>query len=213
VANARVSGAVRQGLAKKPYSTGLGILSLTSTGISVLSGWLLAFDFLGYHAPGRPPHPEISSLLLLLGLFLATLGQLLGAGRNEGIRARGWVGVIDVLLMRLAFAGFVFMVPVLILAMRGKRIGLYPVGVLTIVSGFFLASRLLTKYVFHMDDRRRTNLILLLLGFTGAVPSCLSCPRSPSPRFSSLADHQTRTRTLPARSPKPISRPPQKSPG
>jgi hypothetical protein len=157
MANARVSGAVHPGLAKKPYSTGLGILGLVSTVISVLSGWLLAFDFLAYHAPGRPPHPEISSLLLVLGLFLAVLGQLLGAGRNEGIRARGWLGVIDVLLIRLALAGIAFMGTVLKYAMRGKRIGLYPVGVLMIVSGFFVASRLLTKYVLHMDHRRRTK--------------------------------------------------------
>jgi hypothetical protein len=158
MANARVSGAVQPGLAKKPYSTGLGILDLISTVISVLSGWLLAFDFLGYHAPGRSPHPEISSLLLVLGLSLATVGQLFGAGRNEGIRARGWVGVIDVLLIRLAFAGIVFMGTVLKYAMHGQRIGLYPVGVLTIVSGFFVASRLLTKYVLRIDHRGRTKI-------------------------------------------------------
>jgi len=154
---ARVSGAVQPGLARKPYSTGLGILGLISTGISVLSGWLLAFDFLGYHAPGRPPHPEISSLVLVFGLSLATVGQLAGAGRNEGIRARGWVGVIDVLLIRLAFAGIAFMGTVLKYAMGGKRIGLYPVGVLTVVSGFFLTLRLLTKYILHIDRQRRTK--------------------------------------------------------
>ena len=157
MANTRVSGTEQPGLAKRPYSAGLGILALISLLISVFSAWLLAFDFLGYHVPGRPPHPEISGLLLVLGLSIATVAQLLGAGRNEGIRARGWVGIIDVLLRRLAFAGIVFMGTVLKFATRGKKIDLYPVGVLTIVSGFFVASRLVTKYVFHMDHRRRAK--------------------------------------------------------
>lgn len=155
--NARVSGAEQPGLEKKPYSTGLGILSVISTLIAVLSAWALAFDFLGYHAPGHPPHPEFSTLLLLFGLSLATVGQLLGAGRNEGIRARGWVGVIDVLLIRLALAGIVFMLTVLKYAMRGKEIELFPVGVLAIVSGFFVASRLIAKYVFHIDRWRHSK--------------------------------------------------------
>ncbi len=93
----------------------------------------------------------------MLGLFLATLAQLLGAGRNEGIRARGWVGVIDVLLIRLAYAGIAFIGTVGRYAMRGERINLYPVGVLTIVSAFFIGSRLITKYVFHVDRRRRAK--------------------------------------------------------
>ena len=157
MANALVSSAERPALPKKPYSAGLGILGLISTVISVFSGGLLAFDFLGYHAPGRPPHPEISCLLLGLGLSIAAVAQVLGGGRNEGIRARGWVGVIDVLLIRLALAGAVFMGLVLKFAMRGKQIHMYPLGVLTIISGFFLASRLITKYVFHIDRRRRTS--------------------------------------------------------
>jgi len=158
MSNPWANGAVQPGLAKKPYSTGLGILSFISTLISVFSAWLLAFDFLGYHAPDRPPHPEMSSLLLVLWLFLAVMGQLLGAGRNEGIRARGWVGVIDILLIRLAFAGIVFMGTALKYAMRGNKIGLYPVGVLTIVSGFFVASRLLTKYALRIDRLRRAKI-------------------------------------------------------
>ena len=75
----------------------------------------------------------------------------MGAGRNEGIRARGWMGVIDVLLIRLALAGIVFILTVLKYAMRGKEIELFPVGVLAIVSGLFVASRLIAKYVFHID--------------------------------------------------------------
>jgi hypothetical protein len=157
VTHASVSTAERPGLATKPYSAGLGILSIISTLISMLSAWALAFDFLGYHAPNRPPHPEISILILLFGLSLATVGQLLGAGRNEGIRTRGWLGVIDVLLIRLALAGLVFMGTVLRYAMHGEEIRLFPVGVLTIVSGLFVASRLIAKYVFHIDRSRRAK--------------------------------------------------------
>ena len=155
--HAGVSAAERPGLENKPYSAGLGILSILSSLISTFSAWALAFDFLGYHAPNSPPHPEFFSLLLLFGLSLAILGQLLGAGRNEGIKARGWVGVIDVLLIRLALAGIVFMGTVLGYAMHGKEIALFPVGVLTIVSGFFVASRLIAKYVFHIDRWRHAK--------------------------------------------------------
>ena len=91
MANARVIGAEQPGLAKKPYSTELGILGIISMVISVLSGWLLAFDFLGYHAPGRPPHPEISSLLLVLGLSLVTVGQY-GRRQERGNQGAGMGG-------------------------------------------------------------------------------------------------------------------------
>lgn len=155
MSSASVKGAEQSGLAKKPYSARLGIISLVSTVICVFSGGLLAFDFLGYHAPGHSPHPEISSLVLVIGLCLATAGQLLGAGRNEGIRVRGWVGIIDVLLIRLAFFGIVFMGCVFKYAIRGKAIPLYPLGVLTVVCGFFVACRLFAKYVLHIDHQRR----------------------------------------------------------
>ena len=45
--NIRVGGTVQPGLARKPYSAGLGILVIVSLMISVFSAWLLAFDFLG----------------------------------------------------------------------------------------------------------------------------------------------------------------------
>src|ERR1700734_3233801 len=64
-----VSGTVQPGLSSKPYSAGLGMLVIVSTMISVFSAWLLAFEFLGYHAPGHAPHPTVSILLLLLGLW------------------------------------------------------------------------------------------------------------------------------------------------
>lgn len=153
--NTAVRGSGRPGLAKKPYSAGLGLVALISLVIPVLSARLLAFDLLGYHVPDRPPHPEIWGLVLVLGLSLAIVGQLLGAGRNEGIRSRGWVGVMDVLFMRLAFAGLAFMGSVLQYAIRGKQIPLYPVGLLTILSGFFFVSRVIAKYIFHVDRRRR----------------------------------------------------------
>jgi hypothetical protein len=67
------------------------------------------------------------------------------------------LGVIDVLLIRLALAGLVFMGTVLRYAMHGEEIRLFPVGVLTIVSGLFVASRLIAKYVFHIDRSRRAK--------------------------------------------------------
>jgi hypothetical protein len=153
--NTRISGTVKSGLARKPESAGLGILVIVSYWLSVISAGLLASDFLGYHAPGHAPHPIVPSLMLILGLAIAAVGQLIGAGRNEGIRARSWMGVIDVLHIRLTFAAIVFMGCVLRYAMAGKHISLYPVGLLTIVSGFLLASRALTKYVFKLDHRKR----------------------------------------------------------
>ena len=155
--NIRVSGTVQPGLARKPYSAGLGMLAIISVMISLFSAWLLAFEFLGYHAPGQAPDPTVSILLLILGLAIGAVGQLLGAGRNEGIRTRGWLGVIDVVHIRLTFAAIVFMVNVLKYALAGKHIPLYPVGLLTIVGGFLLASRALTKYVFNLDHRKRAK--------------------------------------------------------
>lgn len=155
--NTKAGGAEGPGLAKKGYSARLGLAATISLVISVLSAPFLAIDFLGYHAPGRAPHPEISGLILVLGLSIAAAGQLLGAGRNEGIRSQGWVGVIDVLSIRLAFAGFAFMTSVLQYAMRGAQIQLYPVGLLTVVSALLVLSRVVAKYVLHLDRRRRGN--------------------------------------------------------
>ena len=152
--NIRVGPTVQPGLSNKPYSAGLGMLVIVSTMISVFSAWLLAFDFLGYHAPGHAPHPTVSILILVLGLAIAAVGQIFGAGRNEGIRDRGWVGVIDAVHIRLAFAAIVFVGCVVKYAVAGKHIPLYPVGLLTIVSGFLLASRAFTKYVFNLDHRK-----------------------------------------------------------
>ncbi len=148
------SETVHPGLAKKPYSAALGIVVIVSMVLSVLSAALLAFDFLGYHAPGQAPHPIFWILVLALGLCVAIVGQLLGAGRNEGVRARGWLGVITVLHIRLAWAAIAFLGCVLKYAMAGKTIPHKPVGMLAILSGVILASRALTKYVFHFDHRR-----------------------------------------------------------
>lgn len=155
MSSTQASGAVQPGLAKKPYSAVLGIVAIASSVISATSAALLAFDYLGYHAPGQAPHPTVWILLLALGLCIAVVGQLFGAGRNEGIRARGWRGVITVLHIRLAYAAIVFLGCVLKYAMAGKTIPLYPVGILAIVSGVILASRALTKYVFDLDRRSR----------------------------------------------------------
>ena len=157
MANTRLGGTVQPGLSRKPYSAGLGVLVLVSIVISIMSAWLLAFDFLGYHAPGRPPHPIASGFILVLGLSIAAVGQLFGAGRNEGIGARGWVGVIDIVHIRLSFAALVFMGCVLKFAIAGKTVPFYPVGLLTIVSGILLLLRALTKYVFRLDRRKRTK--------------------------------------------------------
>ena len=157
MANTQVTEMQRLGLAKKPYSAGLGILRLSSQVIVMLGGALLAYDFVGYHAPGHLPHPKISVLLLALGLSIAAVGQVLGAGRNEGIRVRGWVGVIDVLHLRIAFAGLAFLYVVVHYAWQGKQIHLYTVGILTIISGFLVVSRVIAKFVFHIDRRRRAG--------------------------------------------------------
>ncbi len=153
--NIQVSGTVRRGLARKPYSAGLGMLLLVSMMISALSASLLASDFLGYHAPGRAPHPIVLSLMLALGLVIAAVGQILGAGRNMGIRTRGWLGVIDAVHVHLVLASIVFVGRVLKYAVTGKQIHLYPVGLLTIACGLLLASRPITKYVFNLDHRKR----------------------------------------------------------
>jgi len=155
--NIRVRGTVQPGLARKLYSAGLRILVIVSSMISVFSAWLLAFDFLGQHAPGYAPHPTVSTLILILGLAIAAVGQLFGAGRNEGIRARGWAGVIDAVHIMLAYAAIVIVGCVLKYAVAGKHIPLYPVGLLTIEAGFLLASRALTKYVFNLDHRKRAK--------------------------------------------------------
>ena len=155
--NTRVSGTVQSGLARKPYSAGLGMLGIVSMGLSVFSGWLLAFDFLGFHAPGHAPNPTVSTLILVLGLTIAAVGQLFGAGRNEGISTRGWLGVIDVLHIRLTFAAIAFLGYMLKYAMSGKHIPMYPVGLLAIASGFLLLSRALTKNVFEIDHRKHAK--------------------------------------------------------
>lgn len=151
----RSNGAVRSGLAKKPYSARLGMLAIVSNLLSLFSGWMLAYEFLGYHARGRSPHPMVAIIILVLGLALAALGQSLGSGRNEGIRARGWVGVIDVVHIRLSFAALVFALMVLRFAMDGRHIPMHPVGLLVLASLFMLASRAFTKGVLKLDERRR----------------------------------------------------------
>ena len=93
----------------------------------------------------------------MLGLSIAAVGQLFGAGRNEGIRVRGLLGVIDVLHIRLALAGIVFMGVVLKYALRGKEIHLYPVGYLTIIAGLFVSSRVFTKFYLRIDRRKRAS--------------------------------------------------------
>ncbi len=138
----------------KPYSTGWGMISILSMILSSVPAFLLAFDFLGYHAPGQSPHPGTLTLFLLLGLLLAIVGQGMGDPRNEGIRAPGWIRLIDVLLIRLALAGLVFISSVVKFGLNGRHIPFYPVGVLTLLSAFFIGARLITKFIFHLDHRR-----------------------------------------------------------
>ena len=157
MANTRVSGTVQSGLARKPYSAGLGVLVMVSNGLAAFSGFLLTYNLLGYYAPGQAPYPIVSTLILVLGLAIAAVGQLFGSGRNEGIRTRGWVGVIDVLHIRLSYAAIAFLGFVLKFAIRGKHIPLHPVGLLAIGGGFLLASRAITKYVFNVDHRKRAK--------------------------------------------------------
>ena len=157
MANTRGSKTDRSGLANKPYSATLGVLVVTSYLLCALSGALLAIDFLGYHVPDRPPHPIALILMLVLGLAIAAAAHFFGAGRNEGISAQGWLGVADVLHIRLAFASLMFLGGVFKYAVAGKSIPLYPVGLLVLICGFVLLSRLVTKRIFKLDHRKHTQ--------------------------------------------------------
>ncbi len=55
----RVSGTEQSGVSQEALRrrTRYGVLVIVSNLLAFLSGALLAFDFLGYHAPGNPPHP------------------------------------------------------------------------------------------------------------------------------------------------------------
>lgn len=131
--DARVSSPNRP--AAKSNSKLLAPFVLGGIMLPILSGAFLAIDYIGY--PNEPT-PIAPYVLLPVGLLLAAGGQRLIAGR--------WEGVTEVLHIRLAYAGLVFVGWAAKYAMAGRSIHRYPAGLLAIIAGILLISRLLAKY-------------------------------------------------------------------
>ena len=104
--------------------------------LPVLSGAFLAIAYIGYP---NAPRPVVPYILLPLGLLSAVAGQRLSADRWEG-------GVIQVLHLRLSYAAIVYLAWTAKYALAGRPIQRYPAGLLAVISGILLVSRLLIKY-------------------------------------------------------------------
>lgn len=131
---------------QRSHFRSLGILVLVGLVLPILSAGLLVFDCFGYHAPNRPPHLLTWGFLLLVGLGFAVVGEQLTSGRLEGIKARGWRGLAEVVHIRLAYASVVFAGGAVKFAFAGRSVRTYPGDALIIASVLILVSRLLAKY-------------------------------------------------------------------
>jgi hypothetical protein len=102
--------------------------------LPIIASGALAIHYVGF--PGAP-NLFVMYALLPLGLLLAAEGQHRIAGT--------WESVPEVLHIRLAWAALVYLGWVLKYAVVGRPIHLYPAGILALISGVCLASRLLMR--------------------------------------------------------------------
>jgi hypothetical protein len=106
--------------------------------LPIIAGGALAIHYVGF--PGAP-NLFVMYALLPLGLLLAADGQRRIAGT--------WEGLPEVLHIRLAWAALVYLGWVLKYAAIGRPIHLYPAGIVALISGVCLASRLLMRFMAH----------------------------------------------------------------
>ena len=141
----------------------MGLLIVVGIVLPTLAAILFALDCLEHVVWNRPPHPIIFILLLAFGLALAAMGQMLSKGRNEGIRTNGWKGVLEVIHIRLAYAGLAFLSVASKYAVTGRHtlnmyIQVYMAVPLTL-SVLFIFSRM-TKLYWRKKNKLRSHGVL-----------------------------------------------------
>ena len=127
----------RHDRALESYSAFHAILKIGGFMIVVLPGSFLAIHYILHPNVPTPIPAYFSYGLLLGGLLLAAVGHRLTEGR--------WKGVADYLLYALAGAGLVYLGAAAKFSMGGTPIHWYPAGILAVISGALVISRLLTK--------------------------------------------------------------------
>lgn len=92
--------------------------------------------------PNQTHTPAIAFVYLILGLSLYAAGHKINTGK--------WTGVVMQIHAMLAIASVAFFLEVMNYWWRaGRPIHMYPAGVLAIVAGIIIISRLLMRFVAH----------------------------------------------------------------
>jgi hypothetical protein len=125
-------------LSKKAYSKRLYVVVPGGLVFPIIASSALAIHYVGY-----PSAPNLSVIyaLLPLGLLLAAEGHHRIAGT--------WKGLPEVLHVRLALAGLAYLACAFKYVSVGRPIHLYPAGILALVSGVCLVSRLIMRFMAH----------------------------------------------------------------
>jgi hypothetical protein len=123
--------------AAKSYSAFHAILKIGGFMLVVLPASFLAIHYILQPNAPTPISPLFSYGLLLLGLLLAAVGHRLTEGR--------WKGVAGYLHYALAGAGLVYLGAAAEFSMDGRPVHWYPAGILAVISGALVISRLLAK--------------------------------------------------------------------
>jgi hypothetical protein len=113
------------------------ILKISGFILVVLPGSFLAIHYIFQPEAPTPISPYFSYGLLLLGLQLAAVGHRLTEGR--------WKGVAGYLHYALAGAGLVYLGAAAKFSMDGRPVHRYSAGILTVISGALVISRLLAR--------------------------------------------------------------------
>lgn len=109
---------------------------LTGLILPVISGGWLAIAYIGFP---HNPSPVVPYILLPLGLLSAAAGQRFAPDKWEG-------GVMEVLHLRLTYAGLAYLGYAGKYTLHGRTIQRYPAGFFAVMSGILLVSRLLIKF-------------------------------------------------------------------
>src|SRR6185437_12283627 len=113
---------------------------LTGLMLPVISGYVLAIDYIGFpNAPHRVATWVSLCILLPLGLLAAAAGQRLVPGRWEG-------SIIEVLHIRLTYAALAYLSVAVKYIAGGHPLRYHPASLGVLISIILLVSRLLLKF-------------------------------------------------------------------
>jgi len=125
-------------LSEKTDSKLLYILVPGGIALPIIAGAALAIHYVGHPSA---PNLVVMYALLPLGLLLAAEGERRVTGT--------WKGVPEELHVRLAAASLVYLGWVFKYVAVGRPIHLYPAGIIALMSGVCLVSRLLIRFTAH----------------------------------------------------------------